>query len=246
MRATILAAVTFGGESIQYLRPDLYQEVCSWGAALAAVFVLLAVRRLLEPDRRPGWLYAGMASMAGLAMLCRVSYGAGLCVALGLLFCVDAWRNRLELKALRTLAPAALILALGVAAALGVNAARWDDPLAFVPMRYQRVLVQGQPDRLQRLERYGEVNARRIPFALQYYFAPVWELQDAKGDMLLQKAQLKLFDRVELPPSSLLLSDAVICLLAGVGCGPWRAGEPPCPIPPWPGAPWRAWPALER
>ena len=228
LRLTILGGVTLGGESLQYLRPDIYQEVCSWGAALAAVFVLLAVLRVLGERRRAGWLYAGMASMAGLALLCRVSYGLGLSAALGAMLCVEAWRGRSRLAQLKTLAPAAVILALFMVATGGVNAARWDDPFAFVPMRYQRVLVQGQPDRLQRMERYGEVNVRRIPFALQYYFAPVWELQDRKGDMLLQKTQLKLFDCVELPPSSLLLSDAVVCLLAGAGL--WALARRRAPV----------------
>ena len=129
-RLIILGAVAFGGESLQYLRPSIYQEVCSWGAALASVFVLLAVRRILEPDRKAGPLYAGMALAAGLALLCRVSFGLGLYAALGLMLCVEAWRSRARLLGLRAVAPAALVLALFVALAGGVNAARWNDPLA--------------------------------------------------------------------------------------------------------------------
>jgi hypothetical protein len=217
LRLAILAAVAFGGESLEFLKPSIFQEVCSWGAALASVFVLLAVRRALGADRGPALGYAGMAAVAGLALLCRVSFGLGLYAALGLMLCVEAWRSRARPLALKPLAPAVLVLALFAGAALGVNAARWERPLTFVPFREQLALVRHGDDRLQRVDRYGELNLRRVPFALQYYLAPVWVLGDGKGGLLLQKAQLQLFDDVELPPSSPFLTDPVICLLAGIG-----------------------------
>ena len=217
LRLVILGAVAIGGESLQFLRPSIFQEVCSWGAALASVFVLLAARRIFASDRNTAALYAGMAAVAGLALLCRVSFGLGLYAALGLMLSVEAWRGRGRLLGLRAVAPAALILVLFAGAALGVNAARWDRPLTFVPFREQLALVRHGDDRLQRLDRYGELNLRRVPFALQYYFAPVWALGDGKGGLLLQQPQLQLFDDVELPPSSFLLSDPVICVLAALG-----------------------------
>jgi hypothetical protein len=217
VRLAILAATALGGESLGFLKPSIFQEVCAWGAALAAVFVLLAVRRVFAADRRPAIGYAGMAAMAGLALLCRVSFGLGLYAALGLMLGVEAWRGRAKLVALKPLLPAALVLALFAGAAFGVNAARWDRPLVFVPFREQLALVRHGDDRLQRVERYGELNLRRVPFALQYYLAPVWALGDGKGGLALQRTQLRLFDDVELPPSSLLLTDPVIFLLAGGG-----------------------------
>jgi hypothetical protein len=229
LRLIILGAVTFGGESIQYFRPLIYQEVCCWGAALAAVFVLLAVRRIFGPDGTRGRLYAGMALVAGLALLCRVSFGLGLYAALGLMLCVEAWSMRSRLLNLRTLAPAAVILALFVGLACSVNAARWDSPLTFVPVRNQIYMQRAAPDRAGRLERYGELNPERIPFALQYYFAPIWVLHDRKGDMLFQQTQVELFDSAELPPSSLFLSDPVVCLLAAFGL--WALARRPDRIP---------------
>ncbi len=216
LRLIILAGVAFGGESVQFLRPSLFQEVCSWADALAALFGLLAVRRMLGAGSATR-LYAGMALMAGLGLLCRVSCGLGLYAALGLMLCVEAWRARASFKGLAGLAPAALILILFAGTAAGINAARWGDPLTFVPLRYQLMSTRYEPDRLQRLDRYGEVNLQRLPLALQYYFAPVWALQDGHGRQLFQDTQLKLFDCVELPPSSLLLSDAVVSILAGLG-----------------------------
>jgi hypothetical protein len=229
LRLIILGALAFGGESIQYLRPTIYQEVCCWGAALAAVFVLLAVRRIFGPDGKTGRLYAGMALVAGLALLCRVSFGLGLYAALGLMLCVEAWNRRAHLLSLRTLAPAAVILALFVGLACGVNAARWDSPLTFVPVRYQLYIQRLLPDRVDRLDHYGEVNLRRAPFALQYYFAPIWVLHDRKGDMLFQQTQVELFDSAELPPSSFLLSDPVVCVLAAFGL--WALARRPDRIP---------------
>ena len=217
-RLIILTAAAFGGESLQYLRPSIFQEVCCWADALAAPFVLLAVRRILGDDPRTRRLYAGMALVAGLGLLCRVSCGLGLYAALGLMLCVEAWRARTRLRALTVqLAPAAVILTLFVGAAAGINAARWDNPFTFVPLRYQLMSARLEPDRLARLDRYGEVNLERAPLALQYYFAPLWELQDSKGEQLFQKDQLRLFDCVELPPSSFFLSDPMICVLAGLG-----------------------------
>ncbi len=217
LRLVVLAGVAFGGESLQYLRPSMYQEVCTWGSALAAVFVWLLARRLWDRQSGPQRLYPAMAMMAGSALLCRVSFGLGLYGALGLVLLVEAWRARRRLIALKLLAPAAMILTLFAGAAMGINAARWDAPLTFVPFSQQLALVRYGDDRLQRLERTGMLDPQRIPFALQYYFAPVWMLQDGRGRLLFQKTQLDLFDCVELPPSSLLLSDPVICLLAALG-----------------------------
>ena len=217
LRLLLLIFTAFAGESLQYLRPSIYQEVCSWGAALAALFVLLAVRRLVGARPRVVLLYAGMAVTAGLALLCRVSFGVGLYTALGLMLAVEAWRGRLRPATLKALAPAALILALFLGVAGAINQARWDNPLAFVPIRYQLGQQQQAPDRVERLRRYGETSVLRIPFALQYYFTPVWELQDGAGRLLFQQIQLDLFDSVELPPASFFLSDPIAYLLAALG-----------------------------
>jgi hypothetical protein len=224
-RLIILSAVALGGESIQYLRPSIYQEVCSWGEALASIFVLLAVQRTLGAEAKAGRLYAAMALIAGLALLCRVSFGFGLYAALGLMLCVEGWSQRARLLNLRALAPAALILALFLGITGAVNEARWDGPLTFVPIRYQLYMRRLMPDRVYRLDHYGPTNLRRLPFALQYYFAPIWVLRDQHGAMLFQQTQLDLFDSVELPPSSFFLSDPAVCVLAG--CAMWGLARRP-------------------
>lgn len=228
-RLLLLIAVALGGESVQFLRPSLYQEVVSWAAALAAGFVYLALRRLLAPHGPAAKTYAGLAVTAGLALLCRFSTGVGLSAAFAAMLGVEAWRARGRLQALRPFAPAALILALFVGAAGGVNYARWEDPLAFMPMQYEAAMRQIFPDRGPRLDAHGALNVRRLPFALQYYFAPIWILQDSQGRLLFQTFQAELFEDVELPPGSLLLSDPVIVILAGVGV--WTLARRPTRLP---------------
>jgi hypothetical protein len=221
LRAAVLVGIATNGESVQYLHPSIYQEVIAWGDALAALFVLFAARRILGFSERRAWTYAAMATVAGLALMCRVSFGLGLYGALAYMLAAEALtaqpvRRRIA-GIVRTLAPAAAILAVFAVLAGGVNYARWGNPLTFVPLRYQAIAHRLYPDRAPRLQRYGEVNLRRVPFSLQYYFAPIWAVTDNKGDFILQRPQVDLFEDVELPPSSFLLSDPVTCILAALG-----------------------------
>ena len=221
LRWAVLLAVVTNGESIQYLYPNIYQEVVSWSAALASLFVLLALRLVLGFVRPGAGHYALLALIAALALTCRVTAGLGLYCALGLMIGVQilrSWKLPGGLaRFLRKLTPAAAILTIGLVLALGVNYARWGNPLTFVPLQYQAISNAQYPDRLPRLEQQGAMNLRRVPFSLQYYFAPVWAITNERGEFLLQSQQVELFDDVELPPSSLFLSDALLCLLAAFG-----------------------------
>jgi hypothetical protein len=78
-------AILFGGPQIQFLRASIYQEVISWALAIEAGFLYCAMRGLFrQPGFSPSLLIA-MASIAGLALLTRVSAGLGLYIAMGLL-----------------------------------------------------------------------------------------------------------------------------------------------------------------
>ena len=221
-RNIILIAVAFSGESIQFLRPSVFQEIVSWGAALAAAFSFLALRVILGAARKNAATYVAMAAVAGLALLCRFSFGLGLSAALGFMLAMDSLQSLRAgafAAALRRAVPAAAVLALFVAVVGAINFARWGDPLTFIPLRLQTDALAAFPDRLPRLERFGEFNLARVPFGLQYYFAPIWELQNQSGALLFQRQQLQMFDVVEIPPGSLLLSDPVTCLFALIGVG---------------------------
>jgi hypothetical protein len=221
LRLAVLAAVVTNGESIQFLLPNIYQEVVSWGDALASVFVLIAARLVLGLGKGTAANYAVMALIAGLALLCRVTFGLSLYCALALMGIVEVLRARRADRqipvCLRRLAPAAATLAIFAMLTGSVNYARWGNPLTFMPLQYQTLMAKGRPDRPLRLERYGAVNLRRVPFSLQYYFAPIWALNAPSGKLLLQSQQQELYDGVEFPPGSIFLSDTLFCILAAIG-----------------------------
>ena len=176
LRTVVLAAVAFSGESVQFLRPSVYQEVVSWGAALAAGFVLLLAWLVLGRPRRTAMVHAAMAVLAGLALMCRVSFGVGLYAALGLVMAARLWLTVRDggswARTVLSRTPAAIVAMVLALLTLAVNYARWGDPLSFVPLQLNTGPNLAYADRLPRLARYGEFNLLRIPFALQYYFAP--------------------------------------------------------------------------
>ncbi|WP_294330715.1 hypothetical protein [uncultured Sphingomonas sp.] len=194
--------LVLAGAQTCFLRFSLYQEVCLWAALWAALFVAAAVHaRLLGLGR--GALLV-MALAAGLAMLTRVSVGIGL---------VETIRNRRDLRGwIGTAAlPMLLIALLGAVTAL-VNFGRWGNPLTFAD--YHHYLYNAwYPDRLVRMAEQGLFNLHRVPFGLVYYFAPVWVLHGADGQLLLEATRHKWIDAAELPPSSFLLTDPLLLLL---------------------------------
>jgi hypothetical protein len=222
VRFVVLSATAIAGESLQYLVPDIYQEATSWGAALAAVFVLLTARLLLGQTRnRPAHL-AAMAAVAGLELSCRFSFGLGAALALAAILAVELARVR-SAPAWGRLLPAIAILAASGAVVAGVNYARWGNPFTFMPLELQAKMHRVFPDRTLRLAQQGALNIARVPFAFQYYFVPLWSWTDSSGRLLFQNTEVRLFDSVELPPSSLFLSDPVAFLLALPGLAVlWR------------------------
>ena len=212
----LVIAIVLGGAQVAYLRASIYQEVLFWAAAMVAGFVYCAVRGLLL-GRFTASLLAGMALLAGLALLNRVSTGIGLYGAMGLLLAVliaaDARGNlagfaaRLVAAALsRRIVVAIAILLVFVVATGTVNFFRWGNPATFADFPnyiYNRLY----PDRMVRTAAYGLFNIARVPFGLSYFFFPIWALQGADGKLLFQATQTRLFDVVELPPGSFLLTD---------------------------------------
>lgn len=225
----MLAYVLLGGSVLGFLKPTIYQEVISWAAAFGAIFVYLSIKGLVSRQfslRTLCW----MALCAGLALLTRVSGGIGLILAFLFLLSVlvlqsdhagakhliglRVWKTRLLHS--RLLLPVG-ILALCMAATGTVNYFRWGNPITFTNF----TLYVGNndfPDRVPREATYGLFNVRRIPFGLSYYFLPIWDLPARNGQLLFQPTQERLFDLVELPPSTFLLTDllplSLIALLA--------------------------------
>jgi hypothetical protein len=225
----MLLYVVLGGSAVAYLRASIYQEVVFWAVAFGAVFVYFSIKGIVLRQFSVNTL-SWMALSAGLALLTRVSTGLGLYLAFGLLLVVLVWEDvhdrpkerearetkvsalRRAILSRRTLVPVA-ILALLVIAAGTVNYFRWGNPATFV--NYKLHLMNGYyPDRQVRAKLYGFFNVSRIPFSLSYYFLPVWFFHKS-GHLLFENTQIRLFDAVELPPSSFFLTDLLpICFIA--------------------------------
>lgn len=230
----LVASVVLGGAQVPFLKPSIFQEACFWASTLSAIFVYLGIRGLISRNGFSGRMLSAMAVVAGLTLLTRVTAGLGLYCALGLLLLFRAWclptggqrRSVGLLKAVltrETLIPL-LLLALFVLLVGGVNTARWGKPWVFVPLRLQ-IMNNSYPDRIPRLDQYGEFNLRRLPYALMYYFLPIWIIVTDNGRFLLSEIHDRLFDALELPPSTFILSDPLLLLFFGWFAWHFRAAK---------------------
>jgi hypothetical protein len=218
----LVAAILFGGPQIQFLRPSIFVESVLWSGALAAVFVYLVLRGWTRDGGFTSGLLAALAAVAGLCLLTRVSTALGLYVALGLLVLWRAWGElhrpvpgRRASRLLALALPLGVLLAFAAAAGL-VNQQRWGNPLVFVDLT-RALILEHFPERLTRLNDYGEFNLARLGFGLIYYFVPVWVLRDDSGQLLWGDFVRQTIDAAELPPSSFLVSDPLIIGLAAYG-----------------------------
>jgi hypothetical protein len=231
----MLAYILLGGSQIGYLRISVYQEVIFWSYAFASVFIYLAVKGLVNHWFNLGTL-SRMALCAGLALLTRVPTGVGLLLAMALLLLVLAvqsmtaeagardpvlWRLGRSFAQHRMLVPLGILCALVVTAG-AINYFRWENPAIFA--NYDLYLDNQQfPDWLPRIKMYGAFNLHRIPFGLVYYFLPIWVLSGRHGQLLFIATQIRLFDRVEMPPSSFFLTDLLpFCFIVLLAVALWR------------------------
>ncbi len=223
----VLAYVVLAGSAVAYLNDGVWNEVMLWAYAFAAVFVYLALKGIVNRGFHLRSLNC-MALCAGLALLTRVSTGAGLILALLLLLLALALSPAADdppansplasklgrtLAGLRTMVPLA-ILALFAAAAGAVNYLRWGSPVTFA--NYDLYLQRNVwPSFVSSLHTYGIFSPRRIPFGLVYYFLPVWVLHAPGGQLLFESTQTRLFGDIELPPATFLLTDLLpLCFIA--------------------------------
>jgi len=206
----LLLSIALAGAQVPYLRPSIYQEVGSWAMTFAAMFIYWALRGFVDERGFTPALLVKMALAAGLALATRVTPGLGLYIAMSCLLLVLAARARLGNW--RLLMPAVAVLAAFVLLVGAVNMMRWGKPWEFAPIHLQ-IMNQSFTDRTARLAEYGYFNLWRIPFGLGYYFFPIWAIVGADGQFLFSDFQDRMFDAIELPPSSFLLSDPLLILL---------------------------------
>jgi hypothetical protein len=206
MVAAATVALVFSGAQIGYLRASVYQEVCFWAGAFAAIFVAAAIRGLVTKnfDRKT---LALMATMAGLTLLTRVSVAVGLYAALGLLLCVLLFRTKG--RDWQVVAIPVAIMLLFVALCAFINVERWGHPATFADYNLYNYNI-AFPDRLLRTTDHGLFNLNRLPFGLMYFLFPLWCLRDGVGHLLFEPTRTRLLDAIELPPSSFLLTDLLL------------------------------------
>lgn len=207
---TVVPLLLLGGAQIQFLKVSIYQEAALWAGAFAAAFTACALVWCLRPEARRAGPLAAMAVLAALCLLTRISTGLGLYAACGLLLLQQAWRRGPGVVG------AAGVLGLGIGGFLLVNYMRWGDPLMVADFTKHVGYVEDAP-RLAMLQHYGTFHPIRIPFALSYYFLPVWPWRGSDGGLLLKPFQIEVMDVVELPPSSFLVSDTMLLILAAIG-----------------------------
>ena len=217
----LIAYFILAGPQIAYSVPSIYQEPVAWAYTLAAIFVCSAVRGLVRRTFSTGLLSA-MAVSAALALLTRASTGIGLYAALAFLLLVllfqSASASRRPVSGLFAALFSGCILVPSLIAIAGavitgtVNYYRWGNPFTFQNFPGYLFLAI-YPDRLQRYLDYGFFNLSRIPFSLMYFFVPIWPFRGPDGHFLFEATQVRLFDDVELPPSSFFLTDLLPFLL---------------------------------
>jgi hypothetical protein len=231
----MLGFLLLGGSQIGYLRISVYQEVIFWAYAFATVFVYFALKGLVNRWFNLGTL-SRMALFAGLALLTRVPTGVGLLLAMALLLLVIAvqsvtaevgasnpviWRLGREFARHRLLIPLGIIAALVVVAGV-VNYFRFENPTTFANYALY-IDNQRFPDWQPRMQTYGPFNLSRLPFGIVYYFLPVWVFSSRHGQLIFMQTQLRLFDRVEMPPSSFFLTDLLpICFIVLLAIALWK------------------------
>ena len=227
--ALAMAIFIFGGPQLQFLRPSVFQEALNWASAIAAIFVAMAFRWCIDvPGRQPRHLTA-MATLAGLCLLTRVSTSIGLYAACGgimlpgVVAALGKNGGRAAILAtFRMVLSPLLILLLWAAICATVNYQRWASPLTFQDYKYYNSLLPDDPV-FTVLNNYGYFNFRRIPFALSYFFVPVWAIIGSDGHFLFRAPQDRLFYIIELPPATFLASDPLLCFIACLGAGwLWR------------------------
>jgi hypothetical protein len=233
----MVVAVLLGGPLVQFATASIYQEVANWSNVFVSFFVLFAMRILTCRETVRGWYLARLALLAGLALATRVTVGLALCLALaGLLLPSLVVKPFSPIACLRSLfSPGVvgplLVLVVLVGFVGFVNMQRWSNPLTFADNQAQ-IHMMANSRYMRVLHEYGTFHPIRIPYALQYYFFPVWFLV-RNGQVLFHAHQDDVLIQVHYPPATPLLSDPVLVMLAVLFLREMLAGRAWSVLPKW-------------
>jgi hypothetical protein len=219
----LIISILVAGPQIQFLKASIYQEVICWAMALSAGFVYCAIRGLLLKRGFSPPLLAAMACLAGLTLLTRVSTAVGLYIAMGGLIMSLAGRVLFATKprsfssssrwlASHAMVPILILAAFAILCGI-VNYERWGSAFEVAEVHRNQLMVG---ERIAVIDRAGEFNIHRIPFGAAYYLFPINFISGPGGKFLFADFRAYYYDYVELPPSSFLLSDPLLLLLAAI------------------------------
>ncbi len=202
-----IVSLLYSGPQIYLLSSAwIFHEPEFWGAALAALFNLFALKAGAAGHWPQDRNLAVLALLAGLTLLTRAPAGMGLYAALSIFILmalgnVTAWRHCI---------PAIALAIAGLAAAATVNQARWGDPLVFARMDKQ--IIAASSHQIEVMRERGVLSPSRIPFSSFYYLSglPMKEQFAAYID--------RNYGIVEGPRIPILLASPHAFLLAGYGC----------------------------
>lgn len=211
----LLACFAAAGPLVANLAPTIYSEPLFWAYAFAAMFVVGAVQGFVL-GRFSAARLALLALFAGLCLITRTSTGLGLYCALAVLL-LSRLAALLRARGVAAVVDPALVwpalvsLAFVVVTAI-VNNGRWGSPLTGQDLSGY-VMLHKMTEGVGVFARHGMMSLHRIPLALGYYFVPIWPLRGADGNLIFAAAEQDLFYTIELPPSSLLLTDLLPIVL---------------------------------
>lgn len=219
--ASVVVSVVFSGAPITMLSAGyVYSEPVLWSAVLVAGFNLIVIRSVLAYRVFTGAELCGLAFLSGLALNTRATAGIDLMVSFGFIlvwYSLTRFRGVKQASSWSALIAAGFVMGAGLLLIGWVNEARWGNPLTFADLPRQDILHR-HPERLSQLLANGAFNVRRIPIALSYYFAGlpyIFKYHGVVGEFLRT-----LYDGIEGPPSSPLLTSPLWTLLAVIGVRP--------------------------
>ena len=223
-----LIGVLFSGPYVFLaVNASVYHEPIIWASVAVAVFNYFLIDVAMRRDLPNLSAINAVAVFAGICLLSRVNVAIGIYVGLPVLIFFFSYVNyhqrqkfvsRLEYpnntgaddettggesSGLRLVITPLVILFAFAVAYLGINYARWGNPL-------MSAYFEGYAERSKPLEKYGVFNPRRIPFAVRYY-------------MIGTNEQRK-FTRMEGPRVSMIATNFFLLLLGlfGAVCLIWK------------------------
>ncbi len=214
----VAVGLMFGGtQTILLSSAYLYSEPVMWGAVLAAGFNLVVVRAALRGSTLSAGDLVVLALLAGVALNTRASIGFDLTVGAGLIlgWCLlCGLLRRPAAPEWGSILPACAALAVGLGVAALINWARWGNPLTFADMPLQDI-IRRHPERWAELQANGIFNLRRMPTSATYYLTGLTYALKNFGQ--IGEFITKLYEPIEGPPSSPLLTGPVWTILALLG-----------------------------